>query len=251
MRILCANWKMNLSIAESCKLSADLSEIAPGLKKTQVWAASNAAALSECAKAANKKVKIGAQNTYFESKGAFTGELSPDVLLETGATFSLVGHSERRNIFGESDELCSKRALGLLEKGIEVLFCIGEKLEDREKGLNQTVAIIEKQMAGLFETLNAKPELASKLILAYEPVWAIGTGLSATTAQIAETHAAIAELWAKYSKIECPKILYGGSVSGANAAEIFAVPLVAGALVGGASNKFETFNALVQISEQH
>jgi triosephosphate isomerase len=248
MRLLCANWKMNLGLAESAKLAKDLAAL--DLTKTQVWAACTTAALSSCAESThNSQIKIGAQNAYFESKGAFTGELSAGVLLETGASFSLVGHSERRNIFLEDNSLCTKRAIGLLNSGVDVIFCVGEKIEERQLGEDETAKVINSQLNELLQNL---PEGSScgKLIFAYEPVWAIGTGLSATIQQIEQVHLEIQNIWTKSKSGKCPPILYGGSVSKANAEEILLIPSVAGALVGGASNSFESFNALIQISEK-
>lgn len=256
MKLLCANWKMNLGIAESCRLTTQLVELSQGLKKTEVWAACTSPALWLCGEAAkNSKVKIGAQNAYYEEKGAFTGEISPPILKEANASFSLIGHSERRVLFGKTNEACAFRTLGLLKAGIQVIFCIGETLEERQKGEGETVKILESQLKDLLLGLQQLPEQEAKshtdnLILAYEPVWAIGSGLAATSAQIAEVHAAIPKLWEKYSKNECPRILYGGSLNKSNCKDILAVPNVAGGLIGGASNTFESFSALIQISEE-
>ena len=257
MKLLCANWKMNLGIAESAKLTSQLVELSKDLNKTEVWVSCTSPALYLCGQAAkNSKVKVGSQNAYYQEKGAFTGEISPLTLKEALASFSLVGHSERRVLFGETNETCAIRALGLLKAGIKVIFCIGETLEERQSGDGHTIKILEAQLGQFITTLEELPDSEVKsqvenLVLAYEPVWAIGTGLAATTAQVAEVHSAIPTLWAKYSKLPCPPILYGGSLNKANCAELLAVPGVAGGLIGGASNTYESFSGLIAISEEN
>lgn len=256
MKLLCANWKMNLGVAESAVLTERLAELSKTLRASEVWVSCSSAALSFCgAKVLGSKVLVGAQNAFGEEKGAFTGEISAPVLRECGAGFSLVGHSERRHIFGESRELCGKRALGLLQAGIKVIFCVGETLAERQAGDKSTIAVIESQcqslIAGLEHARGAFQEnLQSQLTLAYEPVWAIGTGLAATTAQISEIHAAIANLWKEQCALPCPRILYGGSVNKSNFREIIALESVAGGLIGGASNTFESFSELIAIAEE-
>lgn len=257
MKLLCANWKMNLGILESSKLTSQLADLSKNLSKTEIWVAASSPALYLCGQAAlDSKVKVGAQNAYFEEKGAFTGEISPPMLKEANASFTLIGHSERRVLFGKSNEACAVRALGLMKAGIKVIFCIGETLQERQSAEGQTIRVLESQLTPLLLGLENFSEqeikdLNENLILAYEPVWAIGTGLAATTGQIAEVHAAIPNVWAKHSKTQCPRILYGGSMNKANCAEILAVPGVAGGLIGGASNTFESFSALVAISEEN
>ena len=252
MKLLCANWKMNLGIAESVLLTTQLVELSKKLNKTDVWVTCTSPALYLCGEAAKgSKVKVGAQNAYYAEKGAFTGEISPLTLKEASASFSLVGHSERRVLFGETNETCAVRALGLLKAGIKVIFCIGETLEERQSGEGQTVKVLEEQLGQFLTTLEERAEAEVKsqiqnLVLAYEPVWAIGTGLAATTDQVSEVHAAIPKLWAKYSKHPCPPILYGGSLNKANCAEILAVTGVAGGLIGGASLKSRDFTDIIK-----
>jgi triosephosphate isomerase len=247
---------MNLGIAESLRLTYQLVELSTHLSKSEIWVACTSPALFVCGEAAkDSKVKIGAQNAFSEEKGAFTGEISPLTLKEAHASFSLIGHSERRILFGKTNEQCAMRALGLLKAGIKVIFCIGETLQERESGEGQTMAVLESQLTPLLMGLEQATDLDTKvlseqLLLAYEPVWAIGSGLAATSAQIAEVHSAIPQVWSKSSKLACPKILYGGSMNKANCKEILAVPGVAGGLIGGASNTYESFSGLIAASEE-
>lgn len=255
-KLLCANWKMNLGIAESSSLTSKLVELSKNLSKTEIWVACTSPALASCGDAAKgSTVKVGAQNAFPQEKGAFTGEISPLTLKESHADFSLIGHSERRIIIGETKEQAANRALGLLKMGLKVIFCIGETLDERQSGEGQTMATLEAQLIPFLAGLNSNSgidvtSLSENLILAYEPVWAIGTGLAATTAQIAEVHNAIPQVWAKHSDLACPGILYGGSMNGSNCKEILAVSGVAGGLIGGASNNFESFSQLISISEE-
>lgn len=254
MKLLCANWKMNLGISESAKLTAELVGLSKKLNKTEIWVACSSPALYPCGMAAEgSKIEVGAQNAFHQEKGAFTGEISPGMLKEANASFSLIGHSERRVLFAESDETCALRAIGLLKAGIKVIFCIGETLDERQSGDGKTVQVLDAQLKPLLEALiqeNEAKSLVDRLILAYEPVWAIGTGLAATTSQVAEVHAAIPNIWSKYSNLPCPPILYGGSMNKSNCAELLQVPGVAGGLIGGASNTIESFSALVASAEE-
>jgi triosephosphate isomerase (TIM) len=170
-----------------------------------------------------------AQNVHWEQEGAFTGEISAPLLLEVGVTGSLVGHSERRQWFGETDETVAKRTVAALEAGLRVIACVGETEAERERG--ETEAVLRRQLSVL------EPHPA--LVLAYEPVWAIGTGSTATPALAQEAHAFIKSI------LDAP-VLYGGSVKPENAAELLAQPAVDGALVGGASLDVESFKAICE-----
>ena len=192
---------------------------------TSLWA------LAEGAKKSG--VVFGAQNVYFEAKGAFTGEVSIPMLAEIGVTHVILGHSERRHIFGESDEMIAKKVKAVLDAGMIPVLCYGETLEEREAG--NTFKVMERQLKSALSGL--KPEEVAKIIYAYEPVWAIGTGKSATSAQAQE----VCEWSRKLIADEKVVILYGGSVKGSNAKELLSMKDIDGALVGGASLKPASF----------
>ncbi len=244
--LLVGNWKMNLGIEGSVSLAAGIAKAAEKTQQTDVWIAPSAmalAAVSETIK--STKVSLGAQNVWSEDKGAFTGELSVAMLKEVGCSFALTGHSERRHICGESKTLCAQRAVGALRQKFPVIFCIGETLDERQR--KETERVLTAQLLALREVgLSESPEL----ILAYEPVWAIGTGHVAEPEQINEVHEFIVRLWLERFWSDVPRILYGGSVTPDNFKEILTVPHVAGGLVGGASLSQEKFAALIRISEE-
>ena len=231
---LYGNWKMNMNAAETKKFfdefagvykAADDLEIGVFSPFTSLWA------LAEGAK--KNKVVFGAQNVYFEEKGAFTGEVSIPMLKEIGVTHVILGHSERRHIFGEPDEMIAKKVKAVLNAGMIPVLCYGETLEEREGG--NTFKVMERQLKSAIESL--KPEEIAKIIYAYEPVWAIGTGKSATSAQAQE----VCEWSRKLIGNNNVVILYGGSVKGSNAKELLSMKDIDGALVGGASLKPASF----------
>jgi triosephosphate isomerase len=188
---------------------------------------------------ANKgTAKIGAQNCHFENSGAFTGEISPKALVDLGADFTLVGHSERRALFHESGDFLNQKVLSALNTGLIVVYCVGETLQERESGT--TDSVIELQLDEGLKDLKD----ASKLIIAYEPVWAIGTGKTATPDQAQNTHAFIRK-YLKNKGWDTP-ILYGGSVKPSNTSELMACPDIDGALVGGASLSSEDFYQILE-----
>ncbi len=190
----------------------------------------------EAAKGSN--IEIGAENMYFEDKGAFTGEISAKMIVDAGATHVIIGHSERRDIFGECNQMINKKVLKALEAGLVPVICCGESLEQREQGI--TVDWIRMQIKIALQGVTAQQVAGS--VIAYEPIWAIGTGKTATTEQAQEVCGAIRvlveELYGK-DTAETVRILYGGSVNPGNAAELFAQPDIDGGLVGGASLKPE------------
>lgn len=195
---------------------------------------------------ANTPVSVGAQNVHFEEKGAFTGEISGPMLKEVGLEWTLVGHSERRQYFGETDETAKKRTVSHLRQGFKVIFCFGETRSEREDG--RTNSVLETQLSrGLPEKLSA--EEVEHLVLAYEPVWAIGTGLTATPEQAEEAHEYARNfLIDRYGREVASKlkILYGGSVTPENIRGLLSQPNVDGGLVGGASLKPENFLSLLE-----
>ena len=180
---------------------------------------------------AGSRIEVFAQSVHWEAAGAYTGEVSAEMLLEVGVHGAIVGHSERRALFGETDETAARRTAYALEAGLEVIACVGELESEREAG--ETEAVLRRQTTALAEAVGPH----ERLTLAYEPVWAIGTGKTATPAQAQEAHAFIRSL------LDVP-ILYGGSVKPDNAAELLAQPDVDGALVGGASLEVESFAAI-------
>jgi triosephosphate isomerase len=197
----------------------------------------------------NTNIMVGAQNMYYEEKGAFTGEISPVFLKDLGCKYVILGHSERRDIFNENDELINKKLKQALNLDLIPIVCIGEHLEERESG--KTKDIIETQFNRTFQDL--KSEELSKVIIAYEPIWAIGTGKTATPEQAEEIHIFIRELIASvYGKntAEAVRIQYGGSIKPTNAKEIFEKENIDGGLVGGASLQSESFYEIIKAAEE-
>ncbi len=193
----------------------------------------------------SSNIKLAAQNMYYEDSGAFTGEVSPKMLKELDVQAVIIGHSERRRIFGETDELINKKIKKALAEGLTPIFCIGETLEERQKGL--TFCVLEKQVREGLYGINA--EEVKRVVIAYEPVWAIGTGVVATPEQAQEAHEFVRSLLAKIYSDEVAQsvtILYGGSVTPENFFGLFVEPDIDGALVGGASLK-ESFVELAKI----
>jgi triosephosphate isomerase (TIM) len=247
-KLVAGNWKMH-------GLSSDLPEIeaiAGGARKhPQVEVALCVpATLIERAVRAVPNFPIGAQDVHHAEKGAHTGCISAQMLLDAGASLTIVGHSERREAQGESDEEVRAKAEAGLASGLAVILCVGEPLEVREAG--NAVGTVEAQLdASLPKALGAAAEALERLAIAYEPIWAIGTGKVPTTSEIAEMHAALRRrLTATYGDAgRKVRILYGGSVKASNASEIFSVPDVDGALVGGASLKAADFLPIVAAAE--
>jgi triosephosphate isomerase len=239
------NWKMHNTIAESVALAR---AVAAGVGK---GAAADVAvippflsipAVAEALR--GTPVRVGAQDVYFESKGAFTGEISAAMIADAGCAFALVGHSERRHVIGETDALVRRKLDALLGAGLEAILCVGETLAEREAG--KTEERLSVQIRAGLEGLDA--EALARVTVAYEPVWAIGTGKTATTAQAEEAHCYIRGLVAGLAgqpAAAALRIQYGGSVKPDNAAELLAQPDVDGALVGGAALKAESFLGIV------
>lgn len=198
----------------------------------------------------NTSIKVGAQNMYYEEKGAFTGEISPLFLKKIGCEYVILGHSERRNIFYETDELINKKVKKALEMDLTPIVCIGEHLDERENG--NTKGVIEKQFEMTFDGLNQEDMI--KLIIAYEPIWAIGTGKTATPEQAEEIHVFIRKIIEdKYNKdtAERVRIQYGGSIKPSNARELFSKANIDGGLVGGASLQAESLYQIIKSAENY
>lgn len=245
--LLVGNWKMNLGPQQGRDLAVKLREYGTGLSRTEMWVAPPAVSIPAVAEALKgAPIRVGAQNAYWEDSGAFTGELAVPMLQEAGASFVIIGHSERRHVFGEQNDLVIQRGLRLLARGCTVIFCVGEKLEERES--SRTNQVLEEQLLPVVSQMQLSQ--LKDLIIAYEPVWAIGTGKVATNKEIEEAHGFIDELCRGKLQGQSAPILYGGSVKPDNFAGIIQVPRVAGALVGGASIKFESFRDLAAIAEK-
>jgi triosephosphate isomerase len=249
-KLVAGNWKMNKNLHEAILLADDVRKAVESLDKAKlplVVLAPPFPFLYPVAQTltGNGSIFTGAQNCYPERSGAFTGEVSVDMIRSTGARYVIVGHSERRSLFSEGDEFLRKKTLAVLEGDLCPILCMGEQLEERNSGKH--FERIEQQLKGTLFTL--PPESIAKLVLAYEPVWAIGTGLTATTAQAQEMHAFIRKRVAEYAGKERAEellILYGGSCNAANAKELFSCPDLDGGLIGGASLKANDFVAIIK-----
>ncbi len=191
----------------------------------------------------NLNIKLGLQNCHYESKGAFTGEISPEMVKDINADFVIIGHSERRHIFNESDEIINKKVTSCLEKNIRTILCIGEKLKQRETG--NTFYVLEEQLSKNLDSINS----FENLIIAYEPVWAIGTGKTASPEQIAEVHNWLQKYLEKNIANNVP-LLYGGSVKSSNIKNIMSIDNVNGVLVGGASLNIEDFIQIINFDKE-
>jgi triosephosphate isomerase len=244
-KFVCGNWKMHKTVAEAVALVNELREgLGDATGKVQVAVAPSFTALHAAAQALRGgAVELAAQNVHWEAQGAFTGEVSAPMLAEVGARHCIVGHSERRQLFGETDETVRKKVGAVLSAGMLPIVCVGETLQEREAG--RTLQVVERQVRAALARLAAQ---ISALTLAYEPVWAIGTGKTATSAQAQEVHAAIRKIVRELggSAADAVRIQYGGSVKPENAAELMSQPDVDGALVGGASLKAKDFIAIVK-----
>lgn len=239
------NWKMNKNPAQAAEFISKLKEQAKPEEQGHLVVIPPALVAFEVAQQVKgSSLRWGGQNSYFESSGAFTGENSPQVLKEMGAQFCLVGHSERRQIFGEADDLLTKKVQALQALGITPILCVGETLDDRRWNRTQEV-IVRQTRSGLQAADPSKP-----LWLAYEPVWAIGTGEVATPLQVEEAHAILRKAlkeWSSQSAEQVP-ILYGGSVKADNARSLAGITNVNGFLIGGASLKVDDFLSIYRSS---
>ncbi len=243
-KFVCGNWKMHKTAREAVALVQELREAVGGASdEVQVAVAPPFTALSAVAQAERGKVELAAQDVHWETQGAFTGEVSAPMLADLGCKHCIVGHSERRQLFGETDETVRKKVGALFAAGILPIVCVGETLQEREAG--RTLEVVQRQVRAALTGLAAQ---MSALTIAYEPIWAIGTGKTATTAQAQEVHAAIRGLLRELggTAADAVRIQYGGSVKPDNAAELMSQPDVDGALVGGASLKAKDFIAIVK-----
>tara|TARA_R110000744_G_scaffold104907_3_gene200693 strand:+ start:94 stop:843 length:750 start_codon:yes stop_codon:yes gene_type:complete len=244
-KIVAGNWKMNKNLAETETLLAELSAKLPDTTAEVMVAPAYVNLVSAVRTLDNSKIEVIAQNMHYAESGAFTGEISADMLLSVGIDTVIIGHSERRAYFAEGDEILSKKVATALKKGMRVMFCFGEELEDRKSGNH--FKLVESQLKNVL--FNLEPSAWSKIILAYEPVWAIGTGETASPEQAQEMHAFIRKTIADAFDATIANnvtILYGGSVKPGNAEEIFSKPDVDGGLIGGAALVADDFIAIVK-----
>ncbi|WP_251493046.1 triose-phosphate isomerase [Otoolea muris] len=242
-KIIAGNWKMNMTPSEAVKLVNTLKPLVVTEESDVVFCVPAIDIIPVVEACRGTNIAVGAENMYFEEKGAFTGEISPNMLVDAGVKYVIIGHSERREYFAETDETVNKKVLKAFEHGLTPIICCGESLTQREQGI--TIDWIRQQIKIAF--LNVTPEQAKTAVIAYEPIWAIGTGKVATTEQAEEVcgaiRACIGEIYDD-ATAEAIRIQYGGSVSGASAPELFAQPDIDGGLVGGASLK-EDFGKIV------
>jgi triosephosphate isomerase len=241
------NWKLNKTIAEALALVTELKNQLGAARGVAVGVAPVFTAIHAVAKRLEgSAIATCAQDCFWETSGAFTGEVSAAMLADAGASWAIVGHSERRQFFGDTNESVGKKARAVLAGGLGAIVCVGEMLAERDAG--KTLAVVDAQLAGALDGIDAATA-TQRLVIAYEPVWAIGTGRTATPAQAQEVHAHIrkrlAERWSADTASQI-RIQYGGSVKAANAEALMAEPDIDGALVGGASLEAAEFVAIVK-----
>jgi len=243
---IAGNWKMNTSRASAVKLAEALVDKIGTIEAVDLAVCPPAVYLAAVGKIlSHSRIALGAQNMYNEDNGAFTGELSGAMLKDVGCRYVIIGHSERRHVIGETDEMINRKIVKGLADGLDVIFCVGELLEQRQA--DATLDVVRRQVQIGLEGVTK--DQAEKLTIAYEPVWAIGTGQTATPDQAQEIHAMIREVIVELYDGELAQTLriqYGGSVKPSNAAELLAQPDIDGALVGGASLKADDFAAIVK-----
>jgi triosephosphate isomerase len=246
--IIAGNWKMHKTEQEAVGLASDLAKRLKDTSGVKVIICPPFTCLSPVAKAVKgSEISLGGQNMHWEEKGAFTGEVSPTMLLTAGCEYVIIGHSERRALFSETDDGVNLKTKSSLKFGLSPIICVGESLKQREA--NETKQVVEHQVKGAFKDLNS--EDAGRTIVAYEPVWAIGTGKTATPNQANQVHLFIRELLSAQFGKGCAdqiNILYGGSVKPENSEELLQMPEIDGALVGGASLDAQSFEMIVRSS---
>jgi triosephosphate isomerase (TIM) len=244
-KFIAGNWKMNTTRAEAAALASAVALKVGGTSAVDVAVCPPSLYLDPVVQAVKASaVTVGAQNCYHEPKGAFTGEISPAMLKDIGCTYVILGHSERRQIFKESNQDANRKVLAALAAGLGPIVCVGETLQQRQA--NQTAAVVREQIEGSLAGLSADQML--KIVIAYEPIWAIGTGVVATPQQAEDVHADLRRLLeTRYNSqvASAVRIQYGGSVTADNAASLLGQPNIDGALVGGASLKADGFLAII------
>ena len=245
--IIAGNWKMNKTRPEAKELLEAIKPLVANAEgKVEVIACVPFTNLETAVNVtAGSNIKIGAENVHFEKSGAFTGEISADMLTELGVEYVVIGHSERRQYFGETDETVNKRLLAALQAGLKPILCVGETLDQREKGITEEIIAMQTKIA----LMGTCEKCIKNVVIAYEPVWAIGTGKTATAEQAQEVCAFIRKTVENLFNKEIADgmtIQYGGSMNAKNCAELLSKPDVDGGLIGGASLKADDFNTIVQ-----
>lgn len=244
--MIAGNWKMYKTVPEAVQAASDIVRLVADVSGVEVMIAPTATALTSVFEIIKETpVELGAQNLHWEKEGAFTGEISGQMIRSAGCRYVIIGHSERRQYFGETDSSVNRKISAAVDAGLAPVVCIGESDAERESG--KTFSVLDKQMQNGLEGLTA--EQLKHAVIAYEPVWAIGTGKTATPDQAQEVHAYIRKfLGSRFdaSFAESARIIYGGSVKPANISELMALSDIDGALVGGASLKPETFSEIVK-----
>ena len=247
--VIAGNWKMYKTNTEAEQLAEAIKGKTRSIEKTQIIICPPATALTAVsAIVKGSRIAVGAQNMYWENQGAFTGELSSEMIKSTGATYIIIGHSERRQFFSETDETVNKKTLQALQTNLNPIVCIGESLEQREEGITKDV--IDEQLNGALKDVTT--DQMTRIILAYEPIWAIGTGKTATPDQAQDVHVFIrSKLQAMYDAATSNSVIiqYGGSVKPTNATDLLKQPDIDGALVGGACLEAESFSEIIKAAE--
>lgn len=247
--VIAGNWKMNKTAAEAAELINELIPEVSGADCGVVICTPFTDLPVAVSKTAGTNIKVGAQNVHFEKSGAFTGEISADMLTELGVEYVVIGHSERRQYFGETDVTVNKRVTAALAAGLKVILCVGESKTEREQGITAELVALQTKIA----LISVSEADLANVIIAYEPVWAIGTGLTATAEQAEDVCKGIREVVASLysnSAAEALTIQYGGSMNAKNADELLAMPNIDGGLIGGASLKAPDFGAIVKAASK-
>ncbi|MEZ4471443.1 MAG: triose-phosphate isomerase [bacterium] len=248
--VIAGNWKMHLTVAESVALAAEIQNRCGRFRDVDVIVAPTALAVHAVAKRlADGPVAVAAQHCHGAESGAFTGEISPPQVAAAGARYCIIGHSERRQLFGETDAAVAGKVRALLDHGLTPIVCVGESLAERDAG--QTLAVVDRQVRAALAPLT--PAEVPQIILAYEPIWAIGTGRTATPAQAQDVHGAVRALVARLVGEDAAaalRIQYGGSVKPDNIRALMEQPDIDGALVGGASLTADSFTRIVARGEE-
>jgi triosephosphate isomerase len=242
--LIAGNWKMFKTVHETIVFTKELRSVLKDVTDVEIVVAPPFTAVHAAAEALrNSNIAVAAQDLYWEREGAFTGEVAAQMIKDAGAEFVIIGHSERRRLFGDTDAMVNRKVTAAIGAGLTPIVCVGETLDQRQA--NQTAAVVREQIEGSLAGLT--PEQMLKIVIAYEPVWAIGTGRTATPEQAEAVHVDLRKLLARRYNgqlAEAVRIQYGGSVSAKNAAELLAQPNIDGALVGGARLKADDFLAI-------
>ncbi|HHL40515.1 MAG TPA: triose-phosphate isomerase [Deltaproteobacteria bacterium] len=244
--LIAGNWKMHCTVSEGVELVMKLRELVKGVDEVEVVIAPPFTALYHLNfLTADSPIRLAAQDLFWEESGPYTGEVSPAMVRDVGCDYVIVGHSERRALFGETDDTVNRKVHAALKAGLRPIVCVGETLDERKEG--KTLARVRRQVERALSGVG--PAVLKEVVIAYEPVWAIGTGLTATPGQAEEVHQSLRELLFELydaDKVKPARIIYGGSVKAANIDSLMACPNIDGALVGGASLKADEFARIVR-----